>query len=118
MTFQDAVKSGIHQWMTFEGRSSRSEYWYWMLFVTLVSMALSAVGATLDSGSLLDGLIVLFFFLAHLSVAIRRLHDLDKSGWWVLLSFVPFIGGVILFIWFVTKGTDGLNQYGPDPLVV
>lgn len=118
MTFKDAIQSGVRRWMDFEGRSSRSEYWYWMLFVWLLCMALTLVGASMDSGSLLDGLIMLFFFFAHLSVAVRRLHDLGKSGWWVLLCLIPFVGAVVLLIWYVTKGTDGPNQYGPDPLTV
>ena len=58
----------------------------------------------------------LALFLPGLAVSIRRLHDRDKSGWWVLLAFIPLIGAIILLIWFIMRGTQGPNRFGPDPL--
>jgi uncharacterized membrane protein YhaH (DUF805 family) len=63
-----------------------------------------------------NGLFGLVTFIPTVSVAIRRLHDSDRTGWWYLLIFVPLIGWIILLIWYVTKGTDGPNRFGPDPL--
>jgi uncharacterized membrane protein YhaH (DUF805 family) len=55
--------------------------------------------------------------LPGLAVAVRRLHDLDSSGWWILLFLIPLVGAIILIVWFCTKGTDGPNRFGPDHLV-
>jgi uncharacterized membrane protein YhaH (DUF805 family) len=54
--------------------------------------------------------------LPGIAVAVRRMHDLDKSGWWVLIGLIPIIGWIIFIIWACTKGTDGSNRFGPDPL--
>lgn len=116
MNFVDAIKSGFSRWSDFSGRSSRSEYWYWILFTVLLSCFLSFMGASGDTGSLVGAFIWLFFALIQLSVSVRRLHDLGKTGWLLLLALIPVIGAIILLIWFATKGTTGPNEYGSDPL--
>lgn len=115
MTFSEAIKSGFHKCLTLTGRASRSEYWYWVLFIILITFVLSFFGMTSDD-SFIGFLTGIFFFLAHLTVAVRRLHDLNKSGWWVLLGMIPIIGTLFLFAWFTIQGTIGANQYGEDPL--
>jgi uncharacterized membrane protein YhaH (DUF805 family) len=65
---------------------------------------------------LISSLFGLAVFLPGLAVAIRRLHDLDRTGWWILLSLIPIVGWIILIIWDCTKGTNGPNRFGPDPL--
>jgi uncharacterized membrane protein YhaH (DUF805 family) len=55
-------------------------------------------------------------FLPGLAVAVRRLHDIDRTGWWILLALIPLVGAIVLIIWYCTKGTDGPNRFGPNPL--
>lgn len=105
--------------MGFTGRACRSEFWYWTLFVYGVSFGLIFLLPALGFGfqfTLIGNIFGLVVLLPDIAVCIRRLHDLDKSGWWLLLAFVPLIGPIILIIWFAGKGTDGSNQFGADPL--
>ena len=115
MGFFAAIQSGFRGYVDFGGRSSRSEVWWWVLFTiiaNIVSLVLDAGG-----GSGLFALIVsLGLFLPNLSVQVRRLHDLDRSGWWLLISLIPIVGAIILLIWFCSKGTDGDNRFGANPL--
>lgn len=110
----------------FSGRSQRKEYWMFSLFMFLVIIALVIIAALL--GGLGDGangpsmlfiVPVVIFFLASLvpsiAVTVRRLHDQDKSGWFYLLSFVPYVGGIIIFVFMCIDGTPGPNRFGPDP---
>ncbi|HWU15733.1 MAG TPA: DUF805 domain-containing protein [Caulobacter sp.] len=119
----------LRKYAEFEGRARRSEYWLFTLFQVIVTVglffvlgALSAAaggnGDQLGVAALtimgLLGLFCLAMFIPSLAVSIRRLHDSDKSGWWLLLSFVPF-GGFVVFIFTLLDGTPGENRYGPDP---
>jgi uncharacterized membrane protein YhaH (DUF805 family) len=65
---------------------------------------------------LTTGIFSLAVLLPGIAVAARRLHDVDRTGWWLLLAFIPVVGLIVLLIWFCTKGTDGSNRFGPDPL--
>ncbi len=115
MGFGDAIKSGFSNYVNFSDRASRSEYWYWVLFVVLAEIVTSiidyAIGYQVTTS--LFGLAVL---LPGIAVAIRRLHDLDRSGWWVFLVCIPLIGAIVLIIWYCSRGTVGPNRFGPDPL--
>jgi len=115
MGFGQAISAGFSNYVNFRDRACRSEYWYWVLFVILgdiVTIIIDAlIGAQVTSS--IFGLVVL---IPGIAVSIRRLHDLDRTGWWILLGFIPLIGWIILLIWYVTKGTDGPNRFGPDPL--
>jgi len=115
MGFWQAVASGFSNYVNFSGRACRSEYWYWALFVVLVDIAALIIDAALWTYAI-TSLADLALFLPGLALAIRRLHDLDRSGWWFLLVFIPVIGAIILIIWACTKGTDGPNRFGPDRL--
>jgi uncharacterized membrane protein YhaH (DUF805 family) len=117
MDFVEAIKSGFRNYVTFKGRAPRSEYWYWTLFVVLVTLAGAIVdNALLNSDSGLFGpLISLALFLPGLAVSVRRLHDLDRSGWWLLLV-LTIVGVIVLLIWACLKGTTGPNRFGADPL--
>ena len=109
----------------FNGRARRKEYWMFTLFFTLFFIASIFIMAILFSsvsestGSLIGGILIIGLFLTHLvpslAVTIRRLHDTGKSGWFYLLSFIPYIGGLIIFIFTVIEGDRGDNKYGPDP---
>ena len=111
----------LKQYATFEGRARRKEYWYFVLFYVLVYLVLAAVdGLTgtynADAGvGLLSGLYVLATFLPSLAVTVRRLHDTDRSGWWVLINVVPVIGGIVLLVFMCLDSQPGANRFGPNP---
>jgi uncharacterized membrane protein YhaH (DUF805 family) len=119
MTFGEAIKSGFRNYVTFSGRAARSEYWYWTLFVVLLTIAAQIIDhAIFDDPTetgLAQPLISLVLFLPGIAVAMRRLHDLDRTGWWLLIVFTV-VGILLLLYWDCLKGTTGPNQYGPDPL--
>jgi uncharacterized membrane protein YhaH (DUF805 family) len=118
----------LKKYAEFSGRARRSEYWLFTLFIFLVEIAYlvlaSLLGGGLDSGrmnglgmalALLYGVFILGIIIPSLAVAFRRLHDTDRSAWWMLIAFVPLIGGLVLFIFNVLPGTTGPNKFGPDP---
>ncbi len=109
MGFTDAVKTCFGKYADFSGRAKRPEFWWYWLFVFLVSLAISAVAR---SASLLFSLATL---LPSLAVGTRRLHDTDRSGWWQLLYFIPIIGWIIMIIFLVIEGCAGDNKYGSPP---
>ena len=116
MGFADAIKAGFNNYVTFSGRAARSEYWFWTLFSVIASIVAGIIDGILGLGII--GLIVsLGLFLPSLAVAVRRLHDIDRTGWWVLIAFT-IIGIILLIVWDCTKGTSGPNRYGADPLPV
>jgi uncharacterized membrane protein YhaH (DUF805 family) len=117
MNFGEAVKNGFMNYATFSGRASRSEFWYWVLFVILLWLAARILDYELvdtDTGLFLP-LLALAVFIPNLAVAVRRLHDIDRSGWWWLIS-LTLIGIIVLLAWDCIKGTNGPNRFGPDPL--
>jgi len=118
MQFQDAIRSGFRNYVTFSGRAARSEYWYWVLFAFLVAIASSIIDSTMipfaGTGPI-EALTSLLLFLPGLAVSMRRLHDIDRTGWWWLIAFTV-IGIILLIVWACTRGTAGPNRYGPDPL--
>jgi uncharacterized membrane protein YhaH (DUF805 family) len=117
MNFQQAVKSCFVRYATFPGRSPRSEFWYWQLFLVAAGLAAAVLDVVLGLHSKPLGLIFyLVTLVPTIAVAARRLHDTGRSGWWLFLSLVPLIGLVVLLIWFCSKGTRGYNGYGADPL--
>jgi uncharacterized membrane protein YhaH (DUF805 family) len=118
MSFTQAITSGFQNYVNFSGRAARSEYWYWTLFSILASIAGTLIDALLFRSmdiSPIQSLVGLALFLPGLAVSIRRLHDLDRTGWWFLLVFT-IIGAIVLLVWDCMKGTTGPNRFGPDPL--
>ena len=93
--------------MGFEGRAQRVEYWYFTLINLIAGLILSYVSPTLQA------IYALAVFLPAL--AVRRLHDTERSGWWLLLIFLPLIGAIVLIIFLVQDSTPGDNAYGPNP---
>ncbi|MEZ5184838.1 MAG: DUF805 domain-containing protein [Candidatus Nanopelagicales bacterium] len=121
MSFGQAVSSGFSNYATFSGRSSRSAYWYWVLFTFLVYVVAAIIDSVAGLGisdqnvgwvSLVASLALL---IPSLAVLFRRLHDTGRSGWWWLLSLVCGIGAIIVFIFCLFDSTPGDNQYGPNP---
>jgi uncharacterized membrane protein YhaH (DUF805 family) len=118
--------SALKKYVVFTGRARRKEYWFFQLFNTLFLIALIVIDnvtgmtrahAGIGHGGLglLSGLYGLATFLPALGVMIRRLHDTGRSGWWILIGFIPFIGGIILLIFMLLDSQPGTNQYGPNP---
>ncbi|MET0531317.1 MAG: DUF805 domain-containing protein, partial [Microvirga sp.] len=94
-----------------------SEYWFFTLFTVLASLATSLVDNVVLSGMpILNSITALAFLLPGIAVSVRRLHDTDRSGWWMLLLFVPLVGAIVLIVWFCMRGTIGQNRFGADPL--
>lgn len=134
MGMQEAVSSVFHNYATFSGRARRAEYWWWVLFTIIVGGLLSLLDGMLfgyttttatGPGSyafdvqtlgVLAPLWSLASFIPGWAVAVRRLHDTGRSGWWLLLFLIPLVGAIILLVWFATRGEPRSNAYGPDPI--
>jgi uncharacterized membrane protein YhaH (DUF805 family) len=121
MSFPTAIKTCFSKYAEFSGRASRAELWWFHLFMVLVLVVVDVIAAlaVADSEDLINGInwvIQIGFFLPSLAVSVRRLHDLDASGWNYLWAFVPVLGILGLFIWFCFRGTPGENRFGTDPL--
>lgn len=130
MTFMDSISVCFSKYISFSGRAQRSELWWFILFI----MIGSAIAGSADSvifgtnvymmggmefsynAGFIGNVFALATFLPMWAVEVRRLHDVGKSGWWLLLNLIPVIGFIVLLIWVIGKGTDGENAYGPDPL--
>lgn len=115
MDFGQAIQSGFRNYVNFKGRAARSEYWYWTLFAVLTQLIVD--GLTGDALEAVSAVVSLALFLPSLAVSIRRLHDLDRSGWWFLLWFVPIVGWIVMIYWACCRGTAGTNRFGADPLI-
>ena len=118
MDFFGAIKSGFHNYATFSGRAARSEFWFWVLFAVIVTAAGGVIDEALlpnSQNGLVAPLIALALLLPGIAVSVRRLHDVDRAGWWLLIYFTG-IGIIFLIIWYCTIGTTGPNRFGPDPL--
>ncbi|MDZ5443975.1 DUF805 domain-containing protein [Micromonospora sp. 4G57] len=122
MSFTAAIRSVLTQYVGFTGRARRSEYWWFALFTVLVGLAAaildSVLGTTLgsDGSTGVIGIIVnLALLLPALAVAMRRLHDTDRSGWWLLIGLVPIVGAIVLLVFFVLDSTPGTNRFGANP---
>lgn len=100
MTFGNSISSCFSKYATFDGRASRSEYWWWFLFTCLASAAAGMVSETLS------GLFSLGVLLPSLAVGARRLHDTDRSGWFLLLWLIPLVGWIVLIVWAIQEGKE------------
>lgn len=119
VSFSQAVRMAFDSYCRFQGRSSRSEYWWWVLFTFILGSALSLLelllGFSSTAAQATNGLLSLVLLLPGLGLSVRRLHDIGKSGWWILLGFIPLVGTIILIIWFAQNSQMQDNQYGPVP---
>lgn len=108
------------KYAVFDGRARRKEYWLFTLFNLLMSLTLAGLDVEMGLASrsgygLLSSLYSLVVFIPSLAVTVRRLHDTNRSGWWIFLSLIPCIGGIVLLVFLVEDSQPGDNQYGPDP---
>ncbi|MGN0846769.1 MAG: DUF805 domain-containing protein [Kiritimatiellia bacterium] len=102
------------KYATFSGRARRKEYWMFILFNFLAYVVAGALDA-MFGGGLITGLYCLAVFLPSFAVFVRRLHDTNKSGWWILISLVPVIGSIWLLIILLSDSSLGSNKYGSNP---
>ncbi|NVO06221.1 MAG: DUF805 domain-containing protein [Rhodoferax sp.] len=107
MQFQDAIKTCFSKYAAFEGIASRSEFWWWCLFVFLAN----AAGNTLSQA--LGGLVAIATLLPSIAVTTRRLHDINRSGWWQLVALVPMVGWLVLLYWCV-QDSQQPNRFAPQ----
>ena len=120
MGFADATKNYFTKWRDFQSRSPRTEFWWGTLGATLISMILGAivglVSVMLDIDTDIAILpLQIFLLICGLALTVRRLHDINKSGWWLLI-YLTVIGVLVILYWYCVKGDDGENRFGNDPL--
>ncbi len=113
MSFADAVRSVSSKYAGFDGRARRSEYWFFMLFAVLAYVAAAVLDAIIGAG-IFTVVALLGLFVPSLAVTARRLHDTGRSGWWQLISLIPF-GGIVLLVFLCTDGGLAPNRYGSSP---
>ena len=126
MGFVEAIQSGFQNYVNFSDRSSRPAYWWWFAFAVVISVVAGIVDNALGTtGPLVSGIRTigvvgaiasLVLLLPGLAVLVRRLHDTDRSGWWILITLIPIIGVIVLLVFLLTPGTLGPNRFGGVPL--
>jgi uncharacterized membrane protein YhaH (DUF805 family) len=111
----------LRKYAVFSGRARRKEYWYFFLFNIIISMVLAVIDAmtgtfSIEAGiGLLGAIYSLAVLIPGIAVSVRRLHDTDRSSWFLLIGFIPCIGAIVLLVFLVQEGNPGTNQYGADP---
>jgi len=111
----------VKHYASFGGRAGRKEFWHYFLMYMLIVMVLTVIDAIigrLDTKAgvgLLSGIFALVTLLPGLGVGIRRLHDIGRTGWWLLISVVPFVGAIVLLVFAATKGDAAANHFGAVP---
>ena len=108
-------KLAFKKYAEFTGRSRRRAFWYFTLFNMLVSYAIAGLAYFLLNAAFLSYIYTLIAFIPGLAVTVRRLHDIGKSGWWILIGIIPIIGWIIMIVWAATDSQPGTNAWGPDP---
>jgi uncharacterized membrane protein YhaH (DUF805 family) len=104
----------LKNYVGFTGRARRREYWYFALFNLAISVVLGLIQSAFDT-TVLTALYSLAVLLPSLAVAVRRLHDTDRSGWWLLIGLIPFVGFIVLLVFMLLDSTPGTNQFGSSP---
>lgn len=111
----------LKKYAVFGGRARRKEYWYFILFNIIISIVLAIIDSATGNFSpetgmgLLGGIYTLAVLIPGIAVGVRRLHDTDRSGWWLLLLLIPLLGAIVLLVFMVQDSKPGQNQYGANP---
>ena len=111
----------LKEYAVFSGRARRKEYWFFILFNILASGALSIVDVLVGTQNtelgvgLLSGIYALAVLIPSIAVTVRRLHDTERSGWWLLIVLVPIVGGIVLLVFMLIDSQPSANKYGPSP---
>ena len=111
----DYFLAAMKNYATFSGRARRKEYWFFVLFIIIISVVLGLVEGLIGTGGLLGIVFTLGTLIPSIAVGVRRLHDTDRSGWWLLIALVPVIGAIVLIVFYCLDGTAGANRFGADP---
>jgi len=121
MGFIESIQTVYSKYVTFSGRASRSEYWWFQLFYFLVVIGILFVSYSITDADGGGGFVLPIWQLGNLlpliAVHVRRLHDIERSGWWLFIALIPLVGWLILLVWDCTEGTGGENRFGEDPLL-
>lgn len=112
MNFQQSITTCLSKYIDIKGRASRSEYWWFFLFCLIVNTVAMLIGPKIQM------ITYLILFLPSLTVLIRRLHDTDRTGWWVLILLIPIIGILVILYFMIIEGTKGPNRFGNMPVDV
>jgi len=113
--------TAMRRYVEFSGRSSRSEFWLYTLVYVIIYLVAAVIDAfvfgmnVMQHIGIVTGIVALVHFIPSLAVSIRRLHDTDRSGWWLLIVFVPLIGAIWLVVLYCFSGTPGTNRFGSEP---
>ncbi|CAB3967216.1 MULTISPECIES: DUF805 domain-containing protein [Burkholderia] len=125
MNFSEAVRSVLNKYATFEGRARRAEYWYFVLLSFILSIAAQVIGVAGRHAGLITllllgvlSLVSLALIIPGIAVSVRRLHDTGRSGWFLLIALIPIVGSILLLVWTCSRGTEGPNRFGADPIPV
>lgn len=113
VSFGDSIATCFRKYAEFKGRASRAEYWWFVLFAVLAYVAAAIVATALENAAP-TALVLLGLLLPAVSVAVRRLHDTGRPGWWYLIALVPF-GSIVLIVFLAQRGDASGNPYGPAP---
>ncbi|WP_117161705.1 DUF805 domain-containing protein [Paraliobacillus sp. X-1268] len=105
----------IQKYAEFSGRSRRKEYWIFTLINTIIGIILTSLQSISELFVVLTVLYSLFVLIPGIAVTVRRFHDIGRSGFWILISFIPLVGSIILFVFTLLDSEQGENKYGPNP---
>ena len=105
----------LKKYAVFSGRARRKEYWMFVLFYIIFGIILGIIEGIIGISGILTGLYCLALLIPSIAVSVRRLHDIGRTGWWVLICLVPIVGSIVLLIFILLDSQPGDNQYGPFP---
>lgn len=117
VTFGEAVRRALlENYCNFSGRASRSEYWWFVLFTVILNIVIGIIFCWSENAlNIVSGLVGLALLLPGLGLCVRRLHDIGKSGWWLLIALIPVVGSILLIVWYCKDSQMTPNEYGPVP---
>ena len=105
----------LKKYAVFSGRARRKEYWMFFLLYFIAMIVANVIDVAAMTMGAVTLIVSLGLFIPSLAVSIRRLHDINKSGWWMLIAFIPLVGAIVLLVFFCKDGTNGSNPFGDDP---
>jgi uncharacterized membrane protein YhaH (DUF805 family) len=108
---------GLKKYAVFSGRARRRAYWMFVLFNVIIALVIGIIEGLVGSPGVVAILYSLAVLIPGIAVAVRRLHDTNRSGWWLLIGLIPLIGPIVLLVFVVQDSQPGANQYGPNPKV-
>ena len=107
--------AALKKYAVFSGRARRKEYWLFVLFSVIIAVVLGVVEVLVGGPGVLPSLYYLAVLIPTIAVGVRRLHDTNRSGWWLLIGLIPVVGGIVLLVFTVQDSEAGDNQYGANP---